>query len=393
MDSQDLVVRQPPQIGGFEDTQEELDWYGSNPEGIDRNRIPDASYSDEDMALNQEQDDSDPSDGEWSQPTYSNASRSPSPTLKSLLPPSHHPSRKRKASVLLDEDEKKEPRKGTKRSKPTPAIGSEVASTMLKLPENTPATREAVFLMKSSIKWTPEQFDEYWPLVDNFWVCNKPNNAVTDRGTQSSCWWCRLHKGETLSETHGQRNKALRTVAPCGMKIKMVKTYSQSDHSILLSISLSLHIDKKHACWEHNHQQDYLDQVKINSFVMNIAGKAVSQRYEVHSVRSNLKGVKWTENRTALEAAGGRHITLKHCHNAGTEWKKAHPDQRIQGAKAFWPEQWAGCLADLEQMEDIRSANITARRDIDGETAYGTVFAKKCESLAFFCDRWNMCVD
>ncbi len=46
MTSQGLVVRQP-QYGGFEDTQEELDWYGSNPEGIDRDRTPEAMYPDE----------------------------------------------------------------------------------------------------------------------------------------------------------------------------------------------------------------------------------------------------------------------------------------------------------------------------------------------------------
>ena len=34
------VIRQPPQVGGFEDTQEELAWYGGNPEGIDRDRTP-----------------------------------------------------------------------------------------------------------------------------------------------------------------------------------------------------------------------------------------------------------------------------------------------------------------------------------------------------------------
>ena len=58
------LVRQPPQYGGFEDTQEELDWYNSNPEGIDRDRTPEAEYSDEFLPLKEE--DSGSSDGEWS---------------------------------------------------------------------------------------------------------------------------------------------------------------------------------------------------------------------------------------------------------------------------------------------------------------------------------------
>ncbi len=224
----------------------------------------------------------------------------------------------------------------------------------------------------------------YWPLVDNFWVCNKPNNAITGKGTQSSYWWCRLHKGDTVSETHGQRNKQIRRVPSCGMKLKMVKSFSQSDHGILMSVEISLHLDKKNPCQQHNHEADYVDQCKINSFVMNAAGLVVASGWEVASVHSNLKGVKWTSNLTALEAAGGRHLTLKHCHNAGADWKKANPDGRIQGAKAPWSEQWAECLAELELKEDVMCANITAKRDIDDEMAYGTVFAKKSEFLSGF---------
>ena len=83
---QDLVVRQPPQIGGFEDTQKAIDWYSSNPEEIDRDAPPPPS-SDDDMALLQkeEEDESNPSDGEWSRGTYSDASRSPSLSLKITL--------------------------------------------------------------------------------------------------------------------------------------------------------------------------------------------------------------------------------------------------------------------------------------------------------------------
>ena len=66
MTSQGLVVRQPPQYGGFEDTEEEHDWYGSNPEGIDRDRISEAMYSDEviDVVAREADKEADNSDGE-----------------------------------------------------------------------------------------------------------------------------------------------------------------------------------------------------------------------------------------------------------------------------------------------------------------------------------------
>ena len=378
MTSQELVVRQPPQYGGFEDTQEELDWYGSNPEGIDR-RTPEAMYPDEVLDVVAKEDE-EVSDGEWSRPTYSDASRSPSPR-----PSSSAPSLKRKASG--DVVAPKKARKGSKRSKPVPTMSPEAVSTILKLPPHTPETRQAVFSLNAPVSWTAEQYEAYWPLMDNLWVCNKPNNAMTGKGTQSSYWWCRLHKGETVSETHGQKNKQLRHVPPCGMKLKMVKAFSQSDSSILMTVVLSLHLDKKSPCQQHNHERDYVDQVKINSFVMTAAGEAVSKGWQIASIYSNLRGVKWTGNLSALEAAGGKHLKLLHCHNAGAEWKKSHPDGRIQGAKDAWEIQWADCLTSLETMEGVRSANIEARRDIDSEMAHGTVFAKRCESYPpiFFC--------
>ena len=213
-------------------------------------------------------------------------------------------------------------------------VTPDVASTILKLPPHTPETRQAVFLLHEPIQWTAEGFDTYWPLMDDFWVCNKPNNAITGKGTQTSHWWCRLYKGDTVSESHGQRNKQIRRVDPCGMKLKRVKTYSQSDHGILMSVELSLHLDKTSPCQQHDHEADYVDQCRIKSIVMNAAGLAVAIGWEVASVHSNMRGVKWTSNLTALGATGGRHLNLKHCHNAGAEWRKTHPDERIQGTKA-----------------------------------------------------------
>ena len=100
MTSQERVVRQSPQYGGFEDTQEELDWYGSNPEGIDRDRTPPTIDSDDSLPAVVREHDSNSSESEWSRPTYSDASRSPSPTLKPL-PTSRHPAVKMQSMTVV----------------------------------------------------------------------------------------------------------------------------------------------------------------------------------------------------------------------------------------------------------------------------------------------------
>ena len=158
------LVLQPPQYGGFEDTQKELDWYGNNPECIDRDRTPELKYT---------------------QTRY-------------------YPSFRKKKTVTAIANGA-DPLILTRPDHRRPLQRNSSPSLPPSLPPHTPETRQAVFLLSTPIQWTADDFDAYWPLVDNFWVCNKLNNAIIDKGTQSSYWWCRLYKGETVSETHGRR--------------------------------------------------------------------------------------------------------------------------------------------------------------------------------------------
>ncbi|KAF6234149.1 hypothetical protein HO173_007569 [Letharia columbiana] len=150
----------------------------------------------------QEEDNND-SGGEWSRATYSDASRSSSP--KSIAPPSSS-SLKRKAETSLDASiDQKESRKGTKRRKTRAdeVAVSRLRSTIMALPPNIEAIRQTLFDVREEVRWTAEEFAQLWPFMDNFWVCNKPNNPITKSGTQSSYWWCRLHKGATESDNAG----------------------------------------------------------------------------------------------------------------------------------------------------------------------------------------------
>lgn len=76
------------------------------------------------------------------------------------------------------------------------------------------------------------------------------------------------------------------------MKMKMVKRYDPSDRRTLVSVVLSLHEDKSNPCVAHNHDLDLIDTMKINSFVMRVAGEQVAQGYKVAWVHRVIKGVK-----------------------------------------------------------------------------------------------------
>ena len=61
--SQDLIIRQSLFNDYFEDTQNEIDWYGSNFEGINRDHILEIEYLDKIISLIPKEKNSD-SEGE-----------------------------------------------------------------------------------------------------------------------------------------------------------------------------------------------------------------------------------------------------------------------------------------------------------------------------------------
>ena len=164
------------------------------------------------------------------------------------------------------------------------------------------------------------------------------------------------------------------------MKLKMMKKFSSADTSQLESVSLILHTDDKNPCSIHNHDLDFSDTIKINSYIMDAVGQQVALGYEPAHIHRVLVGVKWTGNLDALKAAGGTHFHLKDVHNAGIEWRRAHPDFRHQGATVPWEQQRQELLDDLKGREGVLSSNLEAIRDHDGKTTYATAFASKSKS-------------
>ena len=151
---------------------------------------------------------------------------------------------------------------------------------------------------------------------------------MTKSGLQTSYWYCYLWGGEQQSKGHGHRSKKVRIHAPCGMRLKKVQVFELLEGAKLklLRVEISLHVDKKEASFQHNHD---LDMLKINSYVMRVVGTEIARGWEASRLRRLLFGVKFAGNLTALGIAGGKHLTLKHIHNAAADWKKSHPDDSI----------------------------------------------------------------
>ena len=262
--------------------------------------------------------------------------------------------------------------KGPSRSAP-PAI-----STVLSLPPGLFSLRQQAFHLNAQLVWTAEEFDQYWPFVDNIWVHNH-TEPMTKKKTRKFYWYCRLWKNDADKKTEGQgrRAKRMRITPPCPMKLAMIKHFDESDN--LLTVTLNCHVSKKNdAVNEHNHTLEYLDTIKINSAIKLSAGQEVAKGYTPAVVNRNMQGVKYGGNLEALKIAGGLHFDLKAVHNAGKGFKKLNPDIRILGAKEVWETQFDDCFDALQASgEDVLSAKLKVARAVDGEFSHAIAFTKR----------------
>lgn len=159
-------------------------------------------------------------------------------------------------------------------------------STLLHPPSDIRAARENVFLLRQPITWTSLQYKEYWPFMDNHWVHTNQTRPQNKNGSQISYYYCQLWKEpQTKSEGQGIRNKKMRIVDPCLMKMKLCRHYADTE---LVTVVLSLHQDHKNPCLEHNYTAEYLDTIKFNSGAKVTAAAEVSKRYAPAVVNQNL---------------------------------------------------------------------------------------------------------
>lgn len=96
---------------------------------------------------------------------------------------------------------------------------------------------------------------------------------------------------------------------------------------------MSLHKDKKSACFIHNQLFDYSHFIKFKSEVRSRDWQEVAKRYTLIKVNQNLQKLKWVKNRDALKETDCTYLTLKGIHNAGRDFKKANLVIIIRGTK------------------------------------------------------------
>ena len=208
-------------------------------------------------------------------------------------------------------------------------------------PDNIAAIRKELFEVFQTITLSLEEYNSYWPYVDNIWSSKGTLRSTKDGGTVEY-FRCRCHPvKEHIPENEGRRKrqKSSQDALGCEMRIRVIKS---------LNIGT---IDRTSNSLYHVHTLKDIDSRKRPSAFRDLAAVEVAKNYTAAEVAGSLHAVDRPKDRKLLIDAGGWHLSLKDVHNTSAAWKKDHPNNKRQGNLSDWEEQ------RLETQEWLESEN------------------------------------
>ena len=175
--------------------------------------------------------------------------------------------------------------------------------------------RQRLFEVKNRIELRLEEFELYWPYVDNVWV--RQHRANTDKSGRyvTDYYACRLQRPTytpTKEKPEGKptRKKHIRQGGTCQMRLKTVRYVGGYVGMSIMQIGEQA---------QHTHDLDYIDKIKRTTILMDIARSEVMKGYMPASVFTVMN-----EDPERLAIAGGRHLNRNDVRNASQAWRQQH---------------------------------------------------------------------
>jgi 2,5-diamino-6-(ribosylamino)-4(3H)-pyrimidinone 5'-phosphate reductase len=214
-------------------------------------------------------------------------------------------------------------------------------------PPDLARVRQSLFTLEESFEMSPTDFDAYFPFVDNVWRKARGAEAPTDGSDTAEVYWCRLRKApgakphipRPTPEGKQPRKKRAREDKSCGMAMKV--TYSDGP---VKKVIIARAVEKGE---EHTHDLEYMDGLKRNSAIMDVARRETTRAYLPTSVFWKM----WQEPEN-MEAAGGKTMKVSDVRNVQYAWRqdnqtvplKAHAgfnsQRAAQGSAAAKPKRY-----------------------------------------------------
>ncbi|KAE8148847.1 dihydrofolate reductase-like domain-containing protein [Aspergillus avenaceus] len=204
---------------------------------------------------------------------------------------------------------------------PEAAITS-TSYSLINNPPNLARIRQVMFDCKDPIEISLEEFETYWPFIDNVWVKQRSNSSKEGHCT-TDYYMCRLRRpthrtSETrpLPEGKRPRKKRVREGGICNFQIKVVRFEGAYSTVTIARTPGSSSF--------HSHDLDFIDKVKRNSGLMEFARKEAIKGYLPSSIYT-----KFQEELEKLLEAGGKFCTVTDVRNVSAKWRIQNPEVKL----------------------------------------------------------------
>lgn len=198
---------------------------------------------------------------------------------------------------------------------------SRTIQDLINPPKDLANIRQRLFEVKDKIELRVEEFEKYWPYIDNVWV--RQHKAGTDKSGRviTDYYACRLQrptytpKATETPRREGQptRKKHIREGGTCQMRLKTIKYEGGYKGYTIQRIG-----DET----EHTHSLDHIDKIKRTSVMMEIARSEVMKGYMPASVFTVMN-----EDPEKLAASGGKYLNRNDVRNASQHWRQDHREE------------------------------------------------------------------
>ena len=201
------------------------------------------------------------------------------------------------------------------------SLPSRSLNDVLHPPRDLALMRQRLFEVKDKIELQVDEFERYWPYVDNVWV--RQHKAGTDKSGRvfTDYYACRLQrptytpKPVDTPRREGQptRKKQIREGGTCQMRLKTIRYEGGYSGYTILKVG-----DET----QHSHDLDHIDKIKRTSVLMEVAKSEVMKGYMPASVFTVMN-----EDTEKLTAAGGRYLNRNDVRNASQHWRQSHREE------------------------------------------------------------------
>ncbi|KAI1916660.1 hypothetical protein LOZ53_002865 [Ophidiomyces ophidiicola] len=197
-----------------------------------------------------------------------------------------------------------------------------------KIPSNIARIRQELFELRQPIELSLEEYNSYWPFIDNVWV--KQRSSTTRDKTVSDYYCCRQRRqpwrrndDKIPVQAEGKRrHRASRGGPTCGFQIKVVKSAGAFP---------SVMIYRQNNCTAtHAHDLDHMDKVKRNSGLLSFIKQEAEKAYIPASILA-----KFRESPDVLAAVGGTFLTGVDVRNICAKWRTANPHAELKTHQGY----------------------------------------------------------